>query len=80
MADQPKPEAGKPEEKIASAKSESPKHTEAAKPVKVHATAKPAAKTKTTKSKTTKAKHTDPKHAVKKSTPKPHPGTTNTGL
>ena len=70
LADQPKPEV-----EAVAPKPVAVKHVEAAKP---HAPAKPSAKTKTTKAKT-KTKHPDPKHTVKKSTPKPHPGTTTTG-
>ena len=69
-----KPSAITPEARPASAKHIEPRHAE---PAKLHATAKPVAKTKSKSVKTPAKKHTDPKHSVKKTStkPRPHPGT-----
>ena len=84
LAEQPKTEASRPEAKVATTKAAAPRHVETAKPVKVHTPAKPTAKSKpararVAKTKATKSVHSVPKHAVKKSKPKPHPGTAATG-
>ena len=77
--DAPKPEPGMPEVKVDAPKTAEPKHTETAKVAKPHSQAKSPAKTKAVTSRAAKKKHPDPKHVVKKTTPKPHPGTTTTG-
>jgi len=77
--DAPKPEPGMPEVKVDAPKPAEPKHTETAKVAKPHSQAKSPAKTKAVTSRAAKKKHPDPKHVVKKTTPKPHPGTTTTG-
>lgn len=81
LADQPKQEASRPELKTAATKTVTPRHVEAAKPVKVHTPAKSIARAKATKARVAKAKagHPDPRHTVKKSKLKPHPGTATRG-
>ena len=81
---EPKPEPSRPELKAVVARPAASKHAETTKPVKVHAPAKPivrtkAARAKVVKSKVKKSGHPDPRHTVKKSKPKPHPGTAATG-
>jgi cell division protein FtsQ len=75
----PKPEPGTPEVEANAPKPALPRHAETARVARAHSQAKPPAKAKAARSKAAKKKHPDPKHTVKKTTPKPHPGTTTTG-
>ncbi|MGA8090563.1 MAG: FtsQ-type POTRA domain-containing protein [Terracidiphilus sp.] len=73
-----KPDPGTPEVKATAPKRDEPTHTDTARKLHTHATARPGARTKDTKAKPSRKKHPEPKRNVKKTAakPKPHPSTT----
>ena len=75
----PKPDAGKAEVKTEAARPVALKHAVAAKPARAHTPAKSTAKTRATKVSAAKKKHPDPKRTGKKTTPKHHATSTNSG-